>query len=364
MLARKLPGAPPRSCATPTSRPATWAAWARPSRASRAASSAARRSGLVGFGAVGRAVARRLRGFGARVLVYDPLRRPRARSRSTAREAVALDELLAASDFVSLHAPVTDATRGLIGGRRARAHEAGRRRSSTPRARRWSTRTALARRARVGRASRGAALDVFAVEPPGADHPLLALENVIATPHVGGNTVDVAAHQGRIVAEDLARLLRGERAAPRAEPRGARRLRLRAAAPARPTAAALARLAAAPGARRLRPAARPQAGRRPAAAAAPPPRGRRSCRPRRGAAHGRDRSRGFVARARASPRRCAPRRSEREVTLHFRLPDLGRELCLRLRAARSRARSARPKAAATSSCASPPTSSTACSPAA
>ena len=69
--------------------------------------------GLVGFGAVGRAVARRLSGFGARLLVSDPFVDDEEASRFDAR-AVSLDELLAESDLVSLHAAVTDATRGLL----------------------------------------------------------------------------------------------------------------------------------------------------------------------------------------------------------------------------------------------------------
>lgn len=162
--------------------------------------------GLVGFGDVGRAVARRVGAFGARVLVTDPYVSPEAAAAADAA-LVGLEELLETADLVSLHAPVTDETRGLMDAARLARMKEGALLVNTARAALLDE-EALAAALRSGHLG-GAALDVFAQEPPGPEHPLLNAPNVIATPHIGGNTVDVAAHQGRMVAADLRRLVSG-----------------------------------------------------------------------------------------------------------------------------------------------------------
>ena len=164
--------------------------------------------GLVGFGAVGRAVARRLRGFGTRVLVFDPLLDERKETLAGI-ERVELDELLGRSDIVSLHAAVTPESRGLIGSARLAQTKPGALLINTARAA-LVDEEALAEALDSGQLA-GAAIDTFSVEPPGADHPLLGRGNVLTTPHIGGNTLDIPSHQGRIAAQGLEALLRGGR---------------------------------------------------------------------------------------------------------------------------------------------------------
>jgi autoinducer 2 (AI-2) kinase len=164
--------------------------------------------GLVGLGAVGRAVACRLRGFGVRLLVADPYVTG-DQANLAGCEKVDLETVLRESDFVSLHAAVSDDTRGLLGAAELATMKPGSFLINTARA-------ALVDEAALFDALdrghlAGAALDTFAVEPPGADHPLVRHGSVIHTPHIGGNTNEVAIHQGEIVAEALEALLRGER---------------------------------------------------------------------------------------------------------------------------------------------------------
>jgi D-3-phosphoglycerate dehydrogenase len=135
--------------------------------------------GLVGFGNIARALVPKARGFGMRVLAWTPRLEPGAAGDvEVARD---LEQLLAESDYVSLHAPAMPETAGLIGEPELRAMKPTAYLVNTSRGA-LVDEDALVRALREGWIA-GAALDVLRQEPPPADHPLLALDNAIVTPH-------------------------------------------------------------------------------------------------------------------------------------------------------------------------------------
>ena len=146
---------------------------------------AGRSLGLVGFGAIGQEVARRAQGFGMRVLVFQrtPLETVWA-DRLEVRQAGSLEELLAASDVVSLHLPHTEATDRLLDAGALDRMRPGAILVNTARGG-LVDEAALVDRLRSGRLG-GAGLDVFREEPLPASHPLLGAPGVVLAPHTGG----------------------------------------------------------------------------------------------------------------------------------------------------------------------------------
>ena len=164
--------------------------------------------GLVGMGNVGAGVAARLSRFGARVVFYDPMVTEGAGSLLLAQK-VSLDELLSMSDFISVHAPAIEATKGMINREAFEKMKTGAFFINTARASLVDD-DALLWALSSGKIA-GAALDVFSAEPPGSDDPIVSHPNVIATPHLGGNTAETAAHQGAIAVDQIRKLMAGEK---------------------------------------------------------------------------------------------------------------------------------------------------------
>ena len=165
--------------------------------------------GLVGYGAIGRRVARMVHGFGARVLVADPYLPPGAlEGLAGPTELVELDELLRRSQVVTLHARLTEQTRGMIGATQIAAMRTGAVLVNCARGALLDY-DAVCDALDSGQLF-GAAFDVFGEEPIPAGSRLLSTPNIVMTPHLAGASKQTAAKAAQILAVDVARYLRGQ----------------------------------------------------------------------------------------------------------------------------------------------------------
>lgn len=167
--------------------------------------------GLVGFGAIGQGVARRATGFGMRLLAYDP---PRARSNEKPDDLrdvtfVELDDLLAQSDFVSVHAPSSAETREMFNAERFAQMKPTAYFINTARGA-LTDESALVAALETGQIA-GAAVDVYQQEPLPSDHPLRRAPRCLLTPHNAFNAVEAAAAMSAQSAENVLIAMRGQR---------------------------------------------------------------------------------------------------------------------------------------------------------
>lgn len=164
--------------------------------------------GIIGIGNIGAIVADRAQGLKMKVIAYDPYITPDAAAR-LGIELVSLDDLYARADFVSVHVPLTPETRGLIGAAEIARMKRGVRIVNCARGG-IVDETALAGAIRSGHVA-GAAVDVFAEEPPAKDNPLVSVDAVVCTPHLGAATDEAQINVAIAIAEQVADFLtRGE----------------------------------------------------------------------------------------------------------------------------------------------------------
>jgi phosphoglycerate dehydrogenase-like enzyme len=182
-----------------------WPVW---SMRSRSVELAGKTVGLIGFGRIGREVARRARAFDTTIVYHDAVRAPAPVEAELGATSVSRDDLLRQADVVSLHAPLTAETRGMIGERELRL--------MPPHAVLINTaRGALVDEPALVRALAeewiaGAGLDVLVQEPPDAGNPLLTCPNMILTPHVAAGTRDAYRTKMHAVFANMQRVARGE----------------------------------------------------------------------------------------------------------------------------------------------------------
>jgi phosphoglycerate dehydrogenase-like enzyme len=165
--------------------------------------------GIIGFGRIGRAVAQRARGFNLRVLAHDPSLKPAEADDGV--QLVSLDELLAQSDFVTLHSTLTPQNHGLIGEAQLRRMKPTARLINAARGP-LVDEAALIQALREGWIA-GAALDVFAEEPLPPHHPLHGAPNLLLSPHQASSSLETGERISQAAAQAIIDLMNGRRPA-------------------------------------------------------------------------------------------------------------------------------------------------------
>ena len=158
--------------------------------------------GLIGYGEIGRLVAKKLSGFDMNIIVYDPF------YKGNDVKLVDLDTLMRESDFVSIHARLTDENVHMIGEKELSLMKASAYLINT-------SRSALVDETALYKALKnkdiaGAAIDVFDKEPPGKDYPIVTLENVTVTPHMAGGSNDAFINTPKRLIEDMKKSFEGK----------------------------------------------------------------------------------------------------------------------------------------------------------
>ncbi len=167
-----------------------------------------KRLGIVGLGRIGQELAKRALGFGCQLSYYDTVRASAQVEADLEVTYVSFSDLLEQADIVTLHVPRNQSTLGIIG-----VAELARMRSTAlliNTARGGLVDEAALHQALTTGQIAGAGLDVFAVEPPGRDHPLLQLDNVIATPHIAAGTQDALKTKMRAAFANMQRVALGQ----------------------------------------------------------------------------------------------------------------------------------------------------------
>jgi len=163
--------------------------------------------GIIGLGRIGTAVARRLKGFDVNLLYYDVTRKTEVEE-GLDIQYTELDDLISTSDIITLHMPLTSKTYHLISHREFSMMKKGVYLVNMARGK-IIDENALIEALRSGKVA-GAALDVFEVEPPKADNPLLSFDNVVLTPHIGASSREAMRRMAIQSAEGILKVFRGE----------------------------------------------------------------------------------------------------------------------------------------------------------